>query len=172
MASLASQTDQFNAAQSNAMSQFNISEQNRIAAQNAQNATQVSLANAQMETDISKFNETMDQQREQFNVANRQAIEQADIAWRRQTNTINTAARNAANQQNVMNAFNLEMSEMQFLWQELRDNAAYTRQAYENEQTRMTQLYATAIGNEAAASKESSSSISSLMTLIRNTLGI
>ena len=64
------------------------------------------------------------------------------------------------------------MSEMQFLWQELRDNAAYTRQSYENEQTRMTQLYATAIGNEAAASSESSSSVGSLVNLIKTTLGI
>jgi hypothetical protein len=60
-----------------------------------------------------------------------------------------------------MNAFNLEMSELQFLWQEVRDNAAYTRQAYENDQTRMTQLYATALGNEAAASGEKNSTTTS-----------
>ena len=48
----------------------------------------------------------------------------------------------------------------------------YTRQAYENEQTRMTQLYATSIGNEAAASTESGSSISSLISLIKSSLGI
>ena len=70
-----------------------------------------------------------------------------------------------------MNAYNLEMSEMQFLWQELRDNAAYTRQAYENEQTRMTQLYATAIGNEAAASKESGTNSNSLINLIKTFFG-
>jgi len=114
----------------------------------------------------------MDQQREQFNTANKQAIEQADIAWRRQANTINTAATNAANQQNVMNAFNLDMSELQFLWQEVRDNAAYTRQAYENQQTRETQLLATAIGNEAAASGEkNSTTTSSILSLINNYIG-
>ena len=77
------------------------------------------LANAQMATDISKLNAQMDQQREQFNTANQQAIEQADIAWRRQTNTINTAAQNAANQQNVMNAFNLSMAHCK-PWQEVQ----------------------------------------------------
>jgi len=101
------------------------------------------------------------------------AIEQADIAWRRQSNTINTAARNAANQQNVMNAFNLEMSELQFLWQEVRDNAAYTRQAYENDQTRRTQLYATAIGNEAAASGEkNSTTTSAIVGIVERALGL
>jgi hypothetical protein len=36
----------------------------------------------------------------------------------------------------------------------------------------MTQLYATAIGNEAAASKESSSSVGTLINLIKTSLGI
>jgi hypothetical protein len=65
-----------------------------------------------------------------------------------------------------MNAFNLSMAEMQFLWQEVRDNAAYTRQAYENDQTRRTQLYATAIGNEAAASGEKNSTTTSSVVAI------
>lgn len=110
----------------------------------------------------------MDQQREQFNTANKQAIEQADIAWRRQANTINTAAANAANQQNVMNSFNLDMTELQYVWQELRDNAAYTRQAYEGQQDRETRLIATALGNESAASGDkNSSTTSALMRLIQ-----
>ena len=163
MASLASQTQQFNASQLNAMKQFNASEQNRIAAQNAQNATQVSLANAEMINAANQFNAQLDQQREQFNVANRQAIEQADVAWRRQANTINTAAINAANQQNVMNQFNMTMFEQQQLWQQLRDEADYIRQSYENEETRKTQLYATAIGNESSAANQSTSSTASLV---------
>lgn len=165
-ASLATQISQFNASQTNAMAQFNTSEKNRIEAQNAQNATQVALANAEIETNINQFNAQLEQQREQFNTANAQAIEQADVAWRRQVNTINTAARNAANQQNVMNLFNLTMAEQQQLWQQLRDEAAYIRQSYENEETRKTQLYATAIGNESAASKESSTSITTLVNTI------
>ena len=171
MANLATQVEQFNASQTNAMAQFNTSEQNRIEAQNAQNETQVALANSQMINQANQFNAQLDQQREQFNVANRQAIEQADVAWRRQANTINTAAVNAANQQNVQNAFNLSMMEQQQLWQQIRDEAAYIRQSYENEETRKTQLYATAIGNETSAGKESSTNISSLINTITRLLG-
>lgn len=126
----------------------------------------MSLANAQMETNINQFNTQLEQQREQFNTANAQAIEQADVAWRRQTNTINTAAQNAANQQNVQNAYGLTMMEQQQLWQQLRDEAAYVRQSYENEETRKTQLYATAIGNEAAASKGSPTSVTALVNAV------
>jgi hypothetical protein len=129
------------------------------------------MANAQMETNINQFNTQLEQQREQFNTANAQAIEQADVAWRRQTNTINTAAQNAANQQNVQNAYGLTMMEQQQVWQQIRDEAAYVRQSYENEQTRLTQLYATAIGNEAAASKGSPTSTTTLVNTIKTLLG-
>ena len=169
---LSTQVSQFNTAQTNAMNQFNTSEQNRITAQNAQNATQVALANAQMATEINRFNAQMEQQREQFNTANAQAIEQADIAWRLQANTINTAAQNAANQQNVMNAYNLTTAELQFIWQELRDNAQYTRQAYESDQDRQTQLYMTAIGNEAAAAGgKDATNIQGIINLIERYIG-
>jgi hypothetical protein len=119
-----------------------------------------------METNINQFNTQLEQQREQFNTANAQAIEQADIAWRRQTNTINTAAQNAANQQNVQNAYGLTMMEQQQVWQQIRDEASYVRQSYENEETRKTQLYATAIGNEAAASKDSPTSVTALVNAV------
>jgi hypothetical protein len=53
--------------------------------------------------------------------------------------------------------------EQQQIWQQLRDEAAYVRQSYENEETRKTQLYATAIGNEAAATKGSATSVTALI---------
>ena len=65
------------------------------------------------------------------------------------------------------------MAELQFLWQEVRDNAAYTRQAYENDQTRRTQLYATAIGNEAAAGGEkNSTTTSAVVAMVERLLGL
>jgi len=70
-----------------------------------------------------------------------------------------------------MNLFNMTMMEQQNLWQQLRDEAAYIRQSYENEETRKTQLYATAIGNETSASNESSTNISTLINTISNLLG-
>jgi hypothetical protein len=63
------------------------------------------------------------------------------------------------------------MTEQQQLWQQLRDEAAYVRQSYENEQTRLTQLYATAIGNESAAAKGSTTSVTALVTTVKNLLG-
>lgn len=65
----------------------------------------------------------------------------------------------------------MTMFEQQQLWQQLRDEAAYIRQSYENEETRKTQLYATAIGNETSASSESSTNISSLITTITRLIG-
>ena len=47
----------------------------------------------------------------------------------------------------------LDSAEQAFLWQNLRDEAAYLRQAYENEEQRKTTLYATALGNETSAEK-------------------
>ena len=48
----------------------------------------------------------------------------------------------------------------------VRDEAAYLRQSEENNKALNTQLYIAAIGNETAAGKESSTTISSLMSLV------
>ena len=72
------------------------------------------------------------------------------------SNTINTAATNAANQANASMAFQLDSAEQSFIWNNLRDEAAYIRQAYENDQQRKASLYATALSNDAAADKGSS----------------
>jgi len=167
MTAQANQMEQFNASQFNAMQQFNAAEANRLSAIDAGNSLQASQAQAQLDTQISQFNTQIDSQREQWNAANAQAVEQSNINWRRQANTIDTAAENAANQQNVQNAFALTASEQAQYWQQLRDEANYLRQAYENEQTRKAQLYMTAIGNEAGA-EEGRSTSSYLKTLVDN----
>ena len=51
--------------------------------------------------------------------------------------------------------FNLTSQELTQVWQQLRDEAAYIRQAFENEKQRKAQLTATAIGNEKIAAKNS-----------------
>ena len=50
----------------------------------------------------------------------------------------------------------------------MRDEASYTRQAYENEEQRKTTLYATALSNEGVASKDSKTSYNALKTIIDN----
>ena len=146
---MANNMQQFNATQTNAMSQFNASEKNKIAAVNAGNTLEASKANMQIEADISKFNSAQEQARETWNAANAQAVEQSNVQWRRKANTANTAAQNAANQINVQNAYNMSAMEQTQIWQQLRDEATYVRQAYEASEQREAQLYSTALGNEA-----------------------
>lgn len=168
MSNLSATIKQQNAAQINAMRQFNATEVNRQEAIKAGNQLEAEKATAQLKADVEKFNEQVDLQRDQWNAANAQAVEQSNIAWRRQANTINTAAQNAANQQHAQNVFNLNNMELAQLWQQLRDESSYLNSSYENEQNRKTQLYATAIGNEAGGA----SGRTNLNTLITKINGI
>jgi len=152
MTGLAAQMEQFNTQQSNAMKTFNATEANKIAATNAGNDLQAGIFNSQLLAQIDQFNVQQEVAVEQWNAANAQAIEQSNVQWRRQANTAETAAQNAINQQNVQNAFGLTSQAQAALWQELRDAATFTFQAFENKEDREAQLYATAIGNESAAS--------------------
>jgi hypothetical protein len=149
MASLNVQVEQYNSSAAAAQSQFNASEANRMEAIQAGNDLQAQQFNEQMAVDVKKFNEQSDFQRDQWNAANAQAVEQSNTQWRRQANLQDTAAQNAANQQNAQIAYNMSSQEQTQLWQQLRDEAAYVRQNFENEQQRKAQMIATAIGNEA-----------------------
>jgi len=130
------------------MEQFNAAEENRVEAINAANAIDAAKFNNQLDMQVKTFNEQMDLQREQWNAANSQAVEQSNVQWRRQANTVDTAAKNAANQENAAKSFQISAADQSFIWNELRDEAAYLRQAYENEEQRKTTLYATAISND------------------------
>ena len=167
MASMAANMNQFNSAQTNAMGQFNASEKNKADAINSNNELEVSKANAQMDNQMAQFNQNVDFQREQWNSANQQAVEQSNVEWRRQANTINTAAANAGNQANAQMAFNLSSAEQSFVWQNLRDEAAYVRTSFENDQQRKTVLFSTALQNESGAGAGGSST-DTLMRLAGN----
>lgn len=157
MTSMRNNVSQFNASQDNALKQFNASEINKINSINAGNQLQADQFNEQMTQDAQKFFESNVLQREQFNASNAQAIQQSDLAWRRNTNSAATAAFNAANQQNVQNEYNMTALDQAQVWLQMRDSMAYVRQNYENEEQRIAQLYATAIGNEAAMGASKSS---------------
>jgi hypothetical protein len=159
---------QFNTSATNAMESFNVTETNRTAAIEAGNKLQADSLTKQLEADISKFNASIDNQRDTWNAANAQAVEQSNVQWRRQANTAETAAANAANQQNVQNAYNISALDQTQLWQQLRDEAAYVRQAYENNEQREAQLIATAIGNESAAGEDAGTTTRSLINMISN----
>ena len=171
MTNLAAQMNQFNASQANAMAQFNASESNRIAAVNANNATEAAKAQAALEAQVSQFNSQLESQREQWNAANAQAVEQSNIEWRRKANTIDTAAQNAANQLNAQQQHQMSAAEQANIWQTMRDEAAYNRTAYENEQQRKTSLYATALANESSAGKESGTTTGGMLGLVDGIVG-
>ena len=97
--------------------------------------------------------------------------DRSNIEWRRKANTIDTAAQNAANQLNAQQSFQISASEQAVIWQLLRDEAAYQRTAYENDQQRQTSLYATALANETSAGKESGTNVNSLIALIKGIIG-
>jgi hypothetical protein len=157
---------QFNTSARNAMASFNATEANRMAAIEAGNMLQADTFTAQLEADINKFNTTIDQQRDQWNAANAQAVEQSNVQWRRQANAADTAAINASNQQNVQNAYNISAMDQTQYWQQLRDEADYIRTSYENEENRKTQLYSTALGNEAGSGGAKGSTASSVLVNI------
>jgi len=165
---MANQMEQFNAQQGNAMQQFNAAEENRMAAIAAGNSLDANKFNNQLVTQVSQFNEQMDLGRDQWNASNAQAIEQSNTKWRRNANLINTAAQNSVNQQNAQMAFNMSASEQSFLWQQLRDEANYVKQKYENDQQRKTSLYATALSNDSIASKDSKTSFNAVAKIIEN----
>ena len=166
MTGLAAEIDKFNSQQATSMSQFNAQVENANNALRFNVEADVERANAAMATEINKFNAQVAFNREQWNKQNAQTVEQSNIAWRRQANTINTAAANQVSMQNAMNAFNLNNQSLSFLWQELRDQATFNFQRYENEENRKAELYAQAIANEGQSAGDWEKNISSVGTLI------
>jgi hypothetical protein len=156
MTSIKAQTDQFNATQNNAMKQFNANAENAAEARRAGNEFEAARIDAQLATEIDKFNAAQEFAREQFNTTNATAIAQSNVQWRRNANTADTAAINAVNQQNAQNAFGLTSASLNFLWQELRDQASFAFQRWDNDQQRKTSLMIAALGNESGTAADTS----------------
>ena len=168
MANLAQANEQFNTQQINSMQQFNATQFNAAQARNRANQLEENRLQAQLDSDISKFNAQQDFAREEFNTRNETAIAQSNVSWRRQANTIDTAAQNDVNRQNAQNAFGISSSAMNFLWQELRDEADFNFRRWDNEETRKASIYTAALGNDTGAAKESnwSTNLEAISTLI------
>ena len=147
--SLAAQLQQFNVQQANAMKQFNASEANRIAAIEAGNDLAAQQFNAQIQTQIRQFNSQQDLQIEQFNTANAQAVEQSNVEWRRKANLADTAAINAANQQQAAFQFDLNKTALSQAWQSLRDQANFDFTEFQSDKERKISAINALLGNEA-----------------------
>ena len=147
MAGLAKELELFNASQINAMKQFNASESNRIEAINAGNDLEADKINSQMQTQVEMYDQELNFKRDQFNASNAQAVEQSNMKWRRDINTINTAAQNEANRAAASMSFNMSMAEQNFMWQTMRDDAAYAQQSGETRKERAMQVLSSIYGN-------------------------
>ena len=147
--SLAANLNQFNSQQVNALEQFNAAETNRVAAINAGNELQAEQFMAQIQTQIRQFNSQQDMQIEQFNTANTQAIEQSNVEWRRKANLADSAAQNAANQQQAAFQFDLDKTSLSQAWQTLRDQAAFDMTEYQNDKARKISAINAVLANEA-----------------------
>ena len=147
--SLSAQLEQFNSQQFNALEQFNASEANRAAALDAGNELQAEQFMAQIQTQIRQFNSQQDLQVEQFNVANAQAVEQSNVEWRRKANLADTAATNAANQQQAAFQFDLNKTSLAQAWQSLRDQANFDFQEYQTDKERKISAINAILSNEA-----------------------
>jgi len=154
MLNLQANMSQFNSSQKNAMEQFNSQQLNAAEARRVGNELQASILDSQMALDAQKFNNQQEFAREQFNAQQEMVIAQSNVEWRRKANTADTAAFNAVNQQNAMNAFNLTASANNFLWQELRDEADFDFKRWDNDQQRKTSMIIAALGNEQGVNKK------------------
>jgi len=149
MATLGQNANQFNTAQQNAMTQFNAAEKNRMAAMDAGNALEADKFNTQIATQVKQFNADQDFKAEQWNAANAQAIQQADLTWRRNLNTADTAAQNAANQQQAGFEFQMDITEQTQMWQSLRDDADRIFRTDMAQDDRLVTVVQSALSNEA-----------------------
>ena len=154
MMQLQSQFELSNQAQTNNMRQFNATAENAAQARNSANELAANSLMAQLNTDVSKFNAEKEFQKNQLNTQQATVIAQSNVEWRRKSNTADTAAFNAVNQQNAMNAFNLTASANNFLWQELRDEAAFDVQRWDNDQQRKASMLIAALGNDQGVNKK------------------
>ena len=173
MSSMAANMNQFNAQQTNAMTTFNKTQENQAKAAEEQAELEVARLDAQLKTQIDQFNSQQEFAREQWNTQNAQVVEQSNVAWRRQSNTVNTAALNAVNQQNAQNAFGLSTQSMAQLWQEMRDQMDYSFKAWDNDQQRKASLMVAALGNEGASyeGKNWATNLQGMTTILSTFLG-
>ena len=125
-----------NAQRADRMVQINNAAENALTAQQAGIDSDLARTNASFENDIIKQNQEAQLRRDAFNATNAAQVLAADVAFRRNANTVNTAAANTMNYQNVQNAFQLTTMELAAFLQEQRDNATFVFQSEESGKTR------------------------------------
>ena len=113
-------------------SQVEAANKNRIAAMLQFNTSEKNA--------MEQFRIQSEDSRNKFNVNMKYAVDTANANWRRQINTANTANQNETNRINVQNMYNATQATQNFLWQKMRDNAAFNFQFTQSEIQRQHQI--------------------------------
>jgi len=166
VATLMSSIQQQNADRLTAMSQFNTGQENQVASANATNSINTQEFTATQKAAADQFNAQMSYARDQFNAQAAFAVEQSNVTWRRSLNTANTAAINAANQINTQNRFNMSQTAQNNLWQQWRDEAAWSFQASESAKNRQYNIVMAANGRPTNTSFNSAQAVGSFVSAL------
>ena len=128
------------AAEENARKQFNAKNEVQVAEFFAELGSQVDAANKNRTANMRQYNTSQqnameqfkvqtEDAREKFNANMKFAVDQSNTQWRREINTANTATQNETNRINAAQSYGASQAAMNFLWQKMRDNAAFNFQA-------------------------------------------
>ena len=129
------------------MEQLNVTEANRTAAINAGNTLEADKINKAAANQIALFESQQEFERQKMNANVQNTFEQANKAWLQQIATRESAAQDAAYMQSAGMTHGLSMQEQGYVYQSMRDSAAFNQQTTQNEAERAMQRMAALYGN-------------------------
>lgn len=127
---------QFNASNTQELDTFMAEMRDRVLRFNAEQMNQMEQFNVDQANAVNMFYDKMQNETDKFISENKLAIAKSNAEWRRTINLTNTAAENAALQQNVQNRFNLSQQAVAEMWQRARDVFNWANETSENAKDR------------------------------------
>ena len=103
---------------------------------NAQRMGAMEQFNTDQINGMNRFQAQLNETNGQFYSKMQQEINQSNVVWRRSVNTVNTAATNAAQQQNAQNLLGISQDAQNKLWMQYRDEAKFLMDTVENDRQR------------------------------------
>lgn len=131
---------QFNAQNDTEVNKFMADLRDRVYRFNSEQMNQMERFKVDQENSVNMFYDKMQNETDKFMAENKTLIARSNVEWRRAINTANTAAQNAALQQNVQNRFNMSQQQLSELWQRTRDVFDWANKVAENSKDRAYNL--------------------------------
>ena len=131
---------QFNAKSVQETDQFMASFRDRIIRFNVEQKNGMEKFNTEQENSVNQFYDKMLNDMDKFLANNKMTIQKSNAEWRRTANLANTAAANAAMQQDVQNRFNISQQALADMWQRARDVFHWANQSSENSKERAAKI--------------------------------